>query len=213
MTDSRARASHPVNAFREDTVARTRTLGRRDAATFARSPEQTEPSRRFGRASARPSRGAAGRRRRQPEQSGAQKLIQGIRGVLPGAGGKSSAKPGRRSAGSIPVVGGLLSSLGQKKRRGAGRGRKPAMFGMLGASAAGAAAAVVKRRTGSRSSQAPADRTSGLPEPQTAAPATSTPAHRPDTPAPGETAQPPDTPAGDEAPQPPDPPAAGDQRG
>ena len=43
--------------------------------------------------------------------------------------------------GSIPVVGGLLSSLGGTKKRGAGRGRKPAVFGLLGAGAAGAGAA------------------------------------------------------------------------
>jgi hypothetical protein len=70
--------------------------------------------------------------------------------MLPGGVGKSSAS--RRSGGSIPVVGGLLSSLGGTKKRGAGRGRKPAMFGLLGAGAAGAAAAVAKRRHG-RSSQ------------------------------------------------------------
>jgi hypothetical protein len=195
-------------------VARTRTQGRREAATmrqgrfargstsqaqaprrFARSAGESEAARRFGRASARPSGGAPGRRRRQPEQSGAQKLIQGIRRVLPGGGGKSSTKPGRRSGGSIPGVGGLLSSLGGKKRRGAGRGRKPAMFGVLGAGAAGAAAAVVKRRQGSRHSQPPADQTSGMSEPQTAGPATSTPAHRPDTPAPDETAHAPEHPS------------------
>jgi len=215
-----------------NTVARARTQGRREAATlrqgrfgrgstgrapaprrFARSAGQPEPARRFGRASARPSGGALGRRRSQPEQSGAQKLMQGIRGVLPGVGGGSSAKRGRRSGGSIPGVGDLLSSLGGKKGRGAGRGRKPAIFGALGAGAAGAAAAVVKRRRGSRSSPSPAGETSGVSDPQTTSPDTSTPAHRPDTPAPGETAHDPDTPAGDETPHRPDAAATGDEPG
>jgi hypothetical protein len=200
-------------------VARTRTQGRREAATsrrgrfargstdqaqsprrFARSAGQTEPGRRFGRASARPSGGAPRRRRRQPEQSGAQKLMQGIRGVLPG-GGKSST--GWRSGGSIPVVGGLLSSLGGTKKRGAGRGRKPAVFGLLGAGAAGAAAAVAKRRHGSRPPS----------EPQTPSTATPAPAHRADAPMPGETAQPSDDPVGDETARKPDTRAEGDQRG
>jgi hypothetical protein len=213
-------------------VARARTQGRREAATlrqgrfgrgstgrapapprFARSAGQPEPARRFGRASARPSGGALGRRRSQPEQSGAQKLMQGIRGVLPGVGGGSSAKGGRRSGGSIPGVGDLLSSLGGKKGRGAGRGRKPAIFGALGAGAAGAAAAVVKRRRGSRSSPSPAGETSGVSDPQTTSPDTSTPAHLPDTPAPGETAHDPDTPAGDETPHRLDTPATGDEPG
>lgn len=214
-----------------NTVARARTQGRRAAATlrqgrfgrgstgpapaprrFARSAGQPEPARRFGRASARPSGGALGRRRSQPEQSGAQKLMQGIRGVLPGVGG-ASAKRGRRSGGSIPGVGDLLSSLGGKKGRGAGRGRKPAIFGALGAGAAGAAAAVVKRRRGSRSSPSLAGETSGVSDPQTTSPDTSRPAHRPDTPEPGETAHDPDTPAGDEMPHRPDTPAAGDKPG
>jgi hypothetical protein len=201
-------------------VARTRTQGRREAATsrqgrfargstdqaqsprrFPRSAGQTEPVRRFGRASARPSGGAPRKRRRQPEQSGAQKLMQGIRGVLPGGGGKSSA--GRRSGGSIPVVGGLLSSLGGTKKRGAGRGRKPAVFGLLGAGAAGAAAAVAKRRHGSRPPS----------EPQTPSTATPAPAHRADAPMPGETAQPSDDPVVDETARKPDTRAEGDQRG
>jgi hypothetical protein len=200
-------------------VARTRTQGRREAATsrqgrfargstdqaqsprrFARSAGQTEPARRFGRASARPSGGASRRRRRQPEQSGAQKLMQGIRGVLPGGGGKSSA--GWRSGGSIPVVGGLLSALGGTKKRGSGRGRKPAVFGLLGAGAAGAVAAVAKRHHGSRSPQSPTPST-----------ATPEPAHRVDAPVPGQTAQPSDDPVGDETARKPDTPAEGDQRG
>ena len=210
-------------------MARTRTQGRREAGTsrqgrfargstdqaqsprrFARSAGQTEPARRFGRASARPSGGAPRTRRRQPEQSGAQKLIQGIRGMLPG-GGKSSA--GRRSGGSIPGVGGLLSSLGGTTKRGAPRGRKPAMFGLLGAGAAGAAAAVAKRRHGSRSPQPPERDASGMSEPQTTSTATPAPAHRVDAPMPGETAHRSDDPVGDETARGPDTPAEGDQRG
>jgi hypothetical protein len=212
-------------------VARARTQGRREAATlrqgrfgrgasgpapaprrFARSAGQPEPARRFGRASAAPS-GALGRRRSQPEQSGAQRLMQGIRGVLPGVGGGSSAKRGRRSGGSIPAVGDLLSSLGGKKGRGAGRGRKPAIFGALGAGAAGAAAAVVKRRRGSRSSPSPVGETSGVSNPQTTSLDTSASAHRPDTPAPGETAHDPGTQGGDETPHRPDTRASGDEPG
>ena len=198
-------------------MART-TQGRREAATlreghfgrgstgktqsprrFARSAGQTEPARRFGRASARPSGGAPHRRRRRPEQSGAQKLMQGIRGMLPGGGGKASA--GRRSGKSIPVVGGLLSSLGGKKGQRAGRGRKPAVFGLLGAGAAGAAAALAKRRHGSHSSQ-PAGQTRDVSEAQ----AMSTAAHPADAPPPDETAPTSDTPPD------PDTPTAGDAR-
>jgi hypothetical protein len=203
-------------------VARTKTQGRREAATsrqgrfargstdqaqsprrFARSAGQTEPARRFGRASARPSAGAPRRRRRQPEQSGAQKLMEGIRGVLPGGGGKSSA--GRRSGGSIPGVGGLVSSLGGTKKRGARRGRKPAVFGLLGAGAAGAAAAVAKRRHGSRSSQL-AGKTRDVSEAQATSTAGTTPAHPADAPLPDETAHGPDTPPD------PDTPRTGDAR-
>ncbi len=196
-------------------MART-TQGRREAATltksrrFARSAGQSEPARRFGRASARPSGSAPRRRRRQPEHSGAQRLMQGIRGVFPGGGGKASA--GRRSGGSIPVVGGLLSSLGGTKKRGAGRGRKPAIFGFLGAGAAGAAAAVAKRRRGSRPPQPPEGDASGMSDRQTTSAATPAPAHRADAPMPGGTAQRSDSPVGDETADGPDSPAEGDQR-
>ena len=203
-------------------MARTRTQGRREAATsrqgrfargstdqaqsprrFARSAGQSEPARRFGRASARPGAGAPRRRRRQPEQSGAQKLMEGIRGVLPGGGEKSSA--GRRSGGSIPGVGGLVSSLGGTKKRGARRGRKPAVFGLLGAGAAGAAAAVAKRRHGSRSSQ-PAGKTRDVSEAQATSTAATTPAHPADAPPPDETAHESDIPPD------PDTPRTGDAR-
>jgi hypothetical protein len=192
MTGRRARAvgSCKTSSGR-NTVART-THGRREAATprrFARSADQTKPARRFGRASARPSGGAPRSRRRQPEQSGAQKLMQGIRGMLPGGGGKSST--GRRS--------------GRNRRRGAGGGRKPAIFGLLGAGAAGAAAAVAKRRHGSRSSEAAIETRDGS-EAQATSTAPTTPAHPADAPMPGEAAQGPDTPPD------PDTPTAGDAR-
>jgi hypothetical protein len=141
------------------TVARTRTQGRQDAATsrrgrFARgSTDQAQSPRRFPR-----------KRRRHAEVSGAQKLMQEIRDMLPG-GGKSST--GRRSRG------------GAKKGE-PGRGRKPAMFGLLGAGAAGAAAAVAKRRHGSRSSQ-PAGETTDVSEAQATPTAATTPPD-PDTP-------------------------------
>lgn len=156
-------------------MARTtqKTQRRREAAPlrqgrFGRgSSDKAQASGRFARASARPTGGAPRRRRRQPEQSGAEKLMQAIRGVLPGGSGKSSAKSGKR-------------------------GRKPAMFGLLGAGAAGAAAAVAKRRHG-RSSQT-ADGTGDVSEAQATSPAATTPAQPADAPPPGETAHEPDTP-------------------
>jgi hypothetical protein len=199
-------------------VART-TQRRREAATlrqgrfargstgpgqaprrFARGAGRAEPLRRFGRASARPSGGAPRRRRGQPEQGGAQKLMQVIRGVLPGGRGKSS---GKRPGGSVPGVGGLLSSPGGKKVRSGGRARKPAIFGLLGAGAAGAAAAVAKRRHGPRSSP-PTGETRHVPEAQATSTAATTPSHPGDAPPPDETAHRPDTPPD------PDSPAAGD---
>ena len=212
-------------------VERTRTKGQREAGAsrqgrfgrrstgqatrrFARSVGQTEPVSRFGRGTPRAGGRAPTRRHRQPEPSGAQKLMQGIQGMLPGAG-KSSAKRGKRSGGksSIPALGGLLSSLGGKKGRGAGRGRKPAMFGLLGAGAAGAAGAVAKRRHSSRSAQSQAGESTDVSEAQVTSTETSPSAHQPDTPAPSETAHDPDTRAGDETSQRPDAPAAEDQRG
>ena len=172
-------------------MART-TQGRREAAKpqrgrFARSSTgQT-------RSSARPGSGAFRGRRGQPEQNGAQKLMEAVRGALPGGRGKSSAKSGRRSSGFE----GLLSSLGGKKEQGGGRGRKPAIFGLLGAGAAGAAA-VAKRRQGRRSSQAPGE-PRDLPEPHAPSTAATPPAHREDKPEPGEADTGAETPApGDE---------------
>jgi hypothetical protein len=169
---------------------------------FARGAGQPERTRRFGRPSARPSGGRPRWRRGQPEQGGAQKLMQVIRGVLPGGRGKSSAK---RSRGSMAAVGDRLSSLGTKKGRSGGRARKPAIFGALGAGAAGAAAAVAKRRHGRRSSH-PGGETRDVPDAQATPTATTTPAHAADAPPPGATAHGPDTPPD------PDTPAAGDAR-
>ncbi|MBA3263987.1 MAG: hypothetical protein H0T69_16265 [Thermoleophilaceae bacterium] len=95
------------------------------------------------------------RRRQKPEQNRAEKLMGLVRGALPG--GESRAK-GKGSA--IPVVGGLL---GGKKGASADRGRKPALLGLLGAGAAGAALAA-KRRKSSDSRQASE---TPVPEPQT----------------------------------------------
>jgi len=200
-------------------VERTRTKGQREARVSrqgrsGRGSTGQAQVRRFGRATARAGGSAPARRHRQPDQSGAQKLMQRIQGVLPG-GGKSSAKRGKRSGGksSIPAVGGLLSSLGRKKGRRAGRGRKPAVFGLLGAGAAGAAAAAAKRRHSSRSAQSQAGESTGVSEAKATSTENSPPAHQPDTPAPSETAHDSDTRAGDEKSQRPDAPAAEDQRG
>jgi hypothetical protein len=194
-------------------MERTRTKGQRDARA-SRQGRQTEPARRFQRATARAGGSAWGRRHRQPDPSGAQKLLRGIQGVLPG-GGKSAAKRGKLSGGksSIPVVGGLLTSLSGKKRRGAGRGRKPAMFGLLGAGAAGAAAATAKRRRSSRSAQSQGAETTGVSEAQATSTETWPPVHQPDTPASSEAARDPETHPGEETFQPPDIPGAEDQRG
>ena len=194
-------------------MERTRTTRQREARAtrqgrFGRgATQQPRPTRRFARTGSVP----AGRRR-EPDQSGAQKLMQGIRSVLAG-GGRSSTKRGKRSGGTsaIPAVGTILSSLGRKKRRGAGRGRKPAVFGLLGAGAAGAAAAAAKRRHSSRLAQSQAGESTGVSEAQ-ATSTESSPSAEPHTPAPSETAHDPDTRAGDETSQPPDAPAAEDQR-
>jgi hypothetical protein len=191
-------------------VARTTTQGRREAATsrrgrFARGSTDQAPPRRFARSSGHASR----KRRRQREQSGAPKLMQGIRGILPGGSGKSSA--GRRGSGLISGVGALLSSLGGTKKRGTGRGRKPAMFGLLGAGAAGAAAAVAKRRHGSRSLQ-PEGVPSATSESETTSTATP-PASPADAPVRAAAAQRSVDPAEDEVASQPDTPAEADERG
>lgn len=127
--------------------------------------------------------------------------------MLPGGSGKSSA--GRRAGGSISGVGDLLSSLGGTKKRGTGRGRKPAIFGLLGAGAAGAAAAVAKRRHGSRSPQ-PEGAPGAMSESETTA---TPPANPADTRVPGDTAQRSVDPSEDEVASGLDTPAEGDERG
>lgn len=157
MAQTRTRDWRTAAASRQGRFARTGAqpqTGRR----FSRSPQagprgqrQAVLVRRYARSYGRPSGGQSASRfargrRRQPQPSGMQKVMQGVKGVLPGG---SSGKRG--GAGSIPVVGGLLSSLGGKKGGGA---RKPAMLGLLGAGAAGAAV-VAKRRRGSGSGDTP----------------------------------------------------------
>lgn len=148
MAPTRTKDWRTTSASRQGRFNRSATrpqAGRR----FTRSTPQTaQPPRSFGRSSGRSGAGGAGRtRRRQPQPSGAQGLLQSIKGSLPGG---SSGKRGRRN--SSAGVGGLLSSLGGKKSGGA---RKPAMLGLLGAGAAGAAAVVAKRRRGADSSDTP----------------------------------------------------------
>jgi hypothetical protein len=197
-----ARAVHPITSSRRNTLVRMRTYLRQEAATPRRrrlvrsSIGRAQALRRFGRGQAgagRRSPGASGRRGRPVEQTGAQRLMQGIRGALPGRGA-SSAKPDERAREGTSGMGSLLSSLRGKKGRGRGRGRKPAMFGLLGVGAAGAAAAVAKRRHGSRS-QPSEDETSSVREPET----TSTSTQPADTTVPAETAQGPDNPAPDDS--------------
>jgi hypothetical protein len=200
-TQRRREAATPGRGrFARGSTHRTRAPGR-----FARGGGQVEPVRRFGRASARPSGGAPRRRRGQPDQGGAQKLMQIIQGVLPGGRGKSAAKSGKLSRDSMAAVADRLSSLGAKKPRSGGRARKPAIFGALGAGAAGAAAAVARRRHSRRSSQ-PVAESRNLPEAQATATAATAPAHPAD-------ASPPDTTDhGPDIPPDPDTPAAGDTR-
>jgi hypothetical protein len=135
---------------------------------FARSAS-TPSSRRFGRTPTQPS-GRPTHRRRQSRSTGAQGLLKRLGSALPLGG--SSGKRGNRSSGSLPMVGGLLKSVGGNQRGGTGRGRKPAMLGLLGAGAAGAAV-LAKRRKGSTSSAIPAVENSA--ESQTPTPATQTP--------------------------------------
>jgi hypothetical protein len=141
-----------------------------DGRRFARSAS-TRSSRTFGRTPTQP-RGRPPHRRRQSRATGEQGFLKRLGTALPLGG--SSGKRGNRSSGSLPVVGGLLKSLG-KQRGGTGRGGKPAMLGLLGAGAAGAAV-LAKRRKGSTSSEIPAVEKST--ESQTPTPATQSP--RPD---------------------------------
>jgi hypothetical protein len=194
MTGGRARAIGARKSVQGgNTVARTtqKRQRRREAAPlrqgrFGRgSSGKAQASGRFARASGRPSGRAARRRRGQPERSGAQKVMEAIRGVF-GGRGKSSAKSGRR-------------------------GRKPAMFGVLGAGAAGAAAAVAKRRHGSRSPQ-PEGAPSAMSETEMTSTASPPPSPA-DAPVPAETAQRSVEPSEDDVASGPDTPAEGEERG
>jgi hypothetical protein len=133
-----------------------------------RAHRQAQSGRRFTRSAPPSTRGGLPGRRRQPEPGRAEKLLGLIAGALPGGGRRSK---GRGSA--VPVVGRFL---GGKKRAGGGRGRRPALLGLLGAGAAGAAVAA-KRRKGDGSMR-PSE-TQPAPEPHTA----TTPAAATDDPA------------------------------
>jgi hypothetical protein len=154
-------------------------FGRRAGEAQTRRPfrnqQQTAPVRRFGRSPTRPTVGGIARkRRRQPQPGGLQKLVQRFRDALPGA---SSGKRERRSGSPIAPVRDLFTSIGGKKGARTGRGRKPAMLGLLGAGAAGAAV-VAKRRRASAPAETPATSTETISEP----PPATTPAPPPDTP-------------------------------
>ena len=167
MRSQNRRPASPPHRGRFGRRAEQAQPGRR----FARGAQQTAPARRFGRP-ARPSAGA-GKRGRQPQPGGLQRLVHQVRGALPGA---SSGKRGSRSRSPIAPVRDLLTSIGGKKGAGTSRGRRPAMLGLLGAGAAGAAV-VAKRRKASAPSETPPTATEAVSEPH---PAT-TPAPRPDT--------------------------------
>jgi hypothetical protein len=129
------------------TRTQTQRRARPTRARSGRSPAPQPRSARFGRSSAQPKR-VPGRRRGQA-QKGSQGIFHKIESALP-IGGGSSAKRGK-GAGSLPVVGGLLNSLGGKKRCG-GKGGRGKLLGVLGAGAGAAGAAVLaKRRKGSKS--------------------------------------------------------------
>jgi hypothetical protein len=145
---------------------------------FARSAQARTP-RSFGRTGTQSSGRPTYRRRQQSQPTGAQGLLQRLGSALPLGG--SSGQRGKRSGGSLPVIGGLMESLGGKKRTGTARGGKPAMLGLLGAGAAGAAMLAKRRKGSSPSEPAAIDYTA---EPPTPAPATNTP--RADGPTAGE---------------------------
>ncbi len=121
-----------------------------------RPHRQAAPGRRFTRSGPAPGRTSRGRR--QPAPGPADKLIGLVRRALPG--GDSG---GKRTGSSIPLVGGLL---GGKHGASAQRGRKPALVGLLGAGAAGAAVAAKRRR---KSGSGPDTATHAAPDPHTAA--------------------------------------------
>lgn len=157
------------------------TASRTQPGRFSRVGGQVRTGRRFARKRAQSSRrfartqssGRAAYGRRQSQSGGAQGLVQRFGSALPVGG--SSGKRRNQSGGSLSRVGGLLSTLGSKQRKGTGRGGKPAMLALLGAGAAGAAV-FAKRRKGSRSSDARPVEDSDLSQ---------TPTPAPDPPAPG----------------------------
>ena len=210
-----AAASRQGRSARSGAQPQTGRRFSRSAQAGPRGKRQAVLARRYARSYGRPSGGPSASRfargrRRQPQPSGMQKVMQGVKGVLPGG---SSGKRG--GAGSIPVVGGLLSSLGGKKSGGA---RKPAMLGLLGAGAAGAAV-VAKRRKGSSSGKTPAppeplrDRTESAPERVETTSETRAGAPEPPLQPPASATPPPPPPAGGATPPPPPPerPPAGDE--
>lgn len=134
MAQTRTKDWRTGNASRQGRP--NRSAGRpQTGRRFTRNTPQTAQTPRVGRP-----------RRRQPQPSGIQGLVQSLKGSLPGGSGK------RGKGSSLAGMGGLLSSLGGKK---SGGGRKSAMLGLLGAGAAGAAV-VAKRRKGSDASDTPA---------------------------------------------------------
>ena len=138
-----ARVPDPqVRPHREDTMTSVRT--RRLTGSAPKRRAQQQPGRRFTRSGAGSGLSRLPRRRQQPQPGGAEKLMQLVRGALPGSGGK----------------------------RGRGnRSRKPAGLGALGA--AGAAGAALAARRHSRSASPHAGGTQSAPEPPTgSAPAT-----------------------------------------
>ena len=122
-----------------------------------RPHRKAQHGRRFTRSAPPPTRGGLPRRRRQPEPGRAEQLWGFIRGALPGGEPRSKGK-----GSAVPVVGRFL---GGKKRASGGRGRKPALLGLLGAGAAGAAVAAKRRR--GEGSKRPSE-TQPVSEPQTA---------------------------------------------
>jgi hypothetical protein len=152
-------------------MASARTQHRR-AATLqtGRVHRQAQPGRRFTRSAPASTRGRLPRRRRQPETGRAEKLLELVRGALPGGGSRAKGK-----GSAIPVVGGLL---GGRRGLSAGRGRKSALLGLLGAGAAGAAVAAKRRKSSDSGRPSEPD---PLPEPRTA----TTPPSTTDDPAPG----------------------------
>jgi hypothetical protein len=129
---------------------------------------QGEAARRFGRGGSSRQADAAGRfssfgrgqsapttripsrpGQRQQKKGGGQGIVQQLQGALPGKGGSSQRKgPKKGKVGSIPGIGGALMSLSGNTKGSNKRSRKPALLGLIGAGAAGAAALAKKRQSG-----------------------------------------------------------------